>query len=369
MRVAYVCGGFQPRLDGVSAYVERLVESLRERIDPIVVTAHPADSLCGTQLLALQSEWHTDDLLHTAAALERLDVDLVHIQYAPVAFRWRRAVGLLPLLVRSPVVVTAHEFEAKTAPLLRRADAVITTNAEHAERIASAEAGLRDKLRLVPIGPNIVPTSDGPALVATRARVRWSVPGDAPLVVFFGFLHPVKGREYLLRAIVQVRARFPNVRLVLAGGWRSLALPGAEGDAYRERLHTLIHEYSLEETVVLTGFLSDAEVSGLLYAADVAALPFTYGLSFKSGALLAAFAHGCAVVGTQASVDGSLRSGEQLLAVPPRDADALADAILTLIQDGALRERLARAGPRAAAPFNWQAIAKRHEELYSRLCS
>jgi glycosyltransferase involved in cell wall biosynthesis len=292
----------------------------------------------------------------------------VHVQYAPVAFRWRRALRRLPSLIpRIPTVVTVHEFEREMLPLLTRANAVITTTAEHAASIEAVDPSTGRRLDLVPIGPNIQPLMGDRALLARTARARWGVAVDAPLVVFFGFLHPVKGLEYLLRAMVQVRERCPRVRLLLAGGWRSLALPDAEGDAYRDRLCALIDELHLGHVVRITGFLPEPDVSALLFAADAVALPFTFGLSFKSGTLIAALAHRCAVVGTQAPVDDPmLRSGEHVLAVPPRDTVALADAIVALLDDAALRERIAAAGAEAAAPFNWNAIAAKHLAVYNR---
>src|SRR5438067_1971465 len=48
-----------------------------------------------------------------------------------------------------------------------------------------------------------------------------------------GFLHPVKGLEYLIRAMDRVRQAYPGAQLALVGGWDSLALPGSEGEAYR----------------------------------------------------------------------------------------------------------------------------------------
>jgi glycosyltransferase involved in cell wall biosynthesis len=155
---------------------------------------------------------------------------------------------------------------------------------------------------------------------------------------------------------------------VLAGGWRSLALPGAEGDAYKDHLDALTRELGLERAIHVTGYLSKAEVSALLFAADVVALPFTYGLSFKSGALLAALSHVRPVVGTQPEhADPHLRQGEHFISVPPRDADSLAAAILALLEDRALQARIARAGAEAAGPFNWQTIANVHLDLYSQL--
>ena len=57
-----------------------------------------------------------------------------------------------------------------------------------------------------------------------------------------------------------------------------------------------------------------------------------------------------------------VRDGETALVVPPGDADALADALVTLLRDGGLRRQLAAAGPPWAAAFDTAACARRIDE-------
>src|SRR5690349_18127658 len=112
-------------------------------------------------------------------------------------------------------------------------------------------------VQLIPIGPNVDRAPGDPAERAAQARDRWHVPAGVPLIVFFGFLHPLKGLEYLIRAMPHVCGEHAGARLVLAGGWRSLALPGAEGDAYHGRLQSMILESNLGDVVTITGYLPE----------------------------------------------------------------------------------------------------------------
>jgi glycosyltransferase involved in cell wall biosynthesis len=371
--VALVCGGYQPRLDGVSDYVRRLVTAFGSRIEPILVSAGPVDADGCAPVIARRGDWRIGDILLTLRELRRHRVDLVHVQHAPVAFRWRRAPQLLPLVARAllgrvPVVVTAHEFEPDMLRLVSSADAAVVTTPELAQRIRQAAPGVAPRLHPIPIGPNVQPVPGDPARLAAEARRRWSVPPDAPLVVFFGFLHPVKGLEYLLRGMARVRSDCRSVCLIVAGGWRSLALPGNEGDEYRDRLLRIMRDCHLEDAVRLTGYLAEADGAGVLMAADVVTLPLTYGISLKSGSLLAALAHARAVVAMQpALADPRLRPGEHLVCVAPRQSEPLGAAILGLLEDPTRRRQVAEAGASAARPFNWRAIAESHLQLYARL--
>jgi glycosyltransferase involved in cell wall biosynthesis len=59
-----------------------------------------------------------------------------------------------------------------------------------------------------------------------------------------------------------------------------------------------------------------------------------------------------------------VRRGEQGLLVPPRDVDALADAIGTLLSDAAMRERMSESARRRAVQFGWDNITAKVEEYY-----
>ena len=61
--------------------------------------------------------------------------------------------------------------------------------------------------------------------------------------------------------------------------------------------------------------------------------------------------------------------GHDGLLVPPKDEDALAQAIQTLIQDPALRARLSEQGVRTADNFRWERVAGRVLEYYKELVS
>ena len=147
-------------------------------------------------------------------------------------------------------------------------------------------------------------------------------------------------------------------------------------------------ELGLDQRVTITGRCAEADVSAHLLAADIAALPFADGASFRRGSLLAALAHGLAVVtkpqtddqgrktneddqarrfGRSSSVLRPFVDGENMLLVPPGDAPALVAAIERLARDTRLREQLAAGGRALAAQFSWDAIAAQHEQLYERL--
>jgi len=364
VRVGLLCGRHLPEQDGVADYTARLAAALTAYgVEPVLVGGEGG---AGT---VVTDRWDLPGTLRAARALRRLDLDVVHVQWAPSAYGFRGGVGLLPLLLRgTPVVTTLHEYGWWSWParvperlwrllerrgwadregllLPTRSRAVLATNDAHARAQRTGRAPM-----VVPIGANVAVT----APLAERT---------AGLVVFFGFVHPVKGVRYLLEALALLREQGRELTLVVAGGFTSLALPQDEAQAFRAELEQLAHG----QPVRFTGHIDAAEVSVLLRAAELVVLPLTAGVTTRNGALLAALAHGAPVVATAPDdPDPALVDGSNVLLLPERrDGPALARLIARALDDPELREQLACGGQRLAADRSWDAVARRHLELYA----
>jgi glycosyltransferase involved in cell wall biosynthesis len=156
------------------------------------------------------------------------------------------------------------------------------------------------------------------------------LPHGAPVVVAVGALVGHKGHRHLVDAMAIVRHGLPDARLVIFG----------EGEL-RAPLEKQIRHLGLDKHVLLPGFRED--VLSLVKSADLfVTSSVTEGLG---SAVLDAMAMGLAVVGTRAGgIPEVVVEGETGLLVPPADADALAEAILSVLTDRARRDALGRAG-------------------------
>ena len=149
------------------------------------------------------------------------------------------------------------------------------------------------------------------------------------LVLFVGRLVEHKNLARLLQAFAQVVKQRPRTRLLLAGS-------GPLHDA----LAAQIGQLGLQDHALLLG--EQSEVPALMEAADLVVLPsLREGLS---NVVLEAMALGRAVLSTPVGgIPQAIDNGRHGVLVEPTDTDALARALLTLIDDPALRERLGRA--------------------------
>jgi len=156
------------------------------------------------------------------------------------------------------------------------------------------------------------------------------LPHQAPIVGNVAALVPHKGHRHLIEAAAIVTRKIPDARFVIAG----------EGEL-RAVLERQIKDHRLEKHVFLAGFRPD--ILSVHKAFDIFVMSsVTEGLGTS---LLDAMACGKPIVATRAGgMPEVVIDGQTGLLVPPRDHEAMADAIVILLRDDALRRRLGAAG-------------------------
>jgi glycosyltransferase involved in cell wall biosynthesis len=428
MRIALLSGEYPPQPGGVGDYTRRLGEALLARGHDVFVFTI-AD--CRFQILDLghpdlnpkskiqnpKSDWGWRCWRAVIAALEQTRPDVLHIQYQTGAYGMHPAINLLPwrlrrLPARPRVATTAHDLLLpylfpKAGParrwvtrrLLADSDAVVVTNEADLNEVQKLEMrdwNARANYQLpitnyqspifIPIGSNI-PVAPPPGYERGAWRAQMGVADDDLVIAYFGLISRTKGLHVLLDALQRLP---PGFRLLIVGG----AATQQQDRAYAAEIERQIDERGLRARVIVTGHCDEATVSAHLLAADMAALPFADGASFRRGSLLAVLAHGVptitttddrqptthdrqpttdnpikisAVSGQWSMVGGRLADGENALLVPPEDVGALAAALARLAGDVALREQLSAGGRALAAQFAWATIAERHEALYHEM--
>ena len=180
------------------------------------------------------------------------------------------------------------------------------------------------------------------------------LPHQAPLVGNVAALTPHKGQRHLVEAAALVVRQVPDARFIIAGGGE-----------LRESLERQIKEHRLEKHVMLTGFRPDA--LSLHKAFDIFVMSsITEGLGTS---LLDAMAAARPIVATSAGgIPEVVRDGVTGLLVPPRDHAAMAAAIVRLLNDPALRDRMGAAGrARVVEEFSADRMLKDTLAVYRRV--
>ena len=213
-------------------------------------------------------------------------------------------------------------------------------------RIASA-VGPEAAARMAQVPPGVDEKMFHPDSGGAEVRARLGL-SSRPVIVCVSRLVPRKGQDTLIRALPRVLAAEPDTVLLIVGD-----------GPYRSDLERLAGETGVATSVRFTGAVPWAELPAHYGAGDVYAMPCRTrrgGLDVEGLGIvyLEASATGLPVVaGDSGGAPDAVLEGETGYVVPGRDLDQLADRLVTLLQDPALRARLGERG-RAWVEQNWR---------------
>jgi glycosyltransferase involved in cell wall biosynthesis len=376
MRLLIALTYYRPHVSGVTIYAERLARGLarrgyavtvltsrfashlaaRERVDGVDIVRVPVWMKLSKGVIMPAFP------LYAAALVAQNDVVNVHMPQFEAAL-----LAGLGRLLRRRVVVTYHcdlqlpsgffnrLVQASLVPLNTAAAALahdIVINTEdygvHSRFLSRFAAKLR------PVLPPIEPGEPDPAITA-RLVQSWKLDGQI-CVGFAARFAAEKGVEYLLGALPRLLERHPGARIVFSGAYKDTV--GEE--AYRQRLAPMVERYSGRLTFL--DLLPAEEMASFFALCNVLAVPSlnsteSFGL-VQAEAMMA----GTPVVATDLpGIREAVRRTGMGLIIPPRDPEALANALIEVI---ARRDAYVRPREQVAACFDLERTLQEYEALF-----
>lgn len=204
-----------------------------------------------------------------------------------------------------------------------------------------------EKIQVIYDGIELPPQNYGDR---TQIRQTWNLPAEAFVMVTLGRIDPVKGLDYLIRALPQLH----QVYLMVIG----------EGPQ-KSRLQQLAIQHQVDDRIVWAGYQPDA--FQLLSACDLFVQPSLFeGLP---NSVLEAMAMQLPVVATHVGgIPEIIQSEKTGWLVPPKDTPALVTAIEHLQHNPTRRLELGRAGAaRVRKTFTVEKMVNQYEQMYQSL--
>jgi len=241
--------------------------------------------------------------------------------------------------------------------VLKSADLCIA-NSQNSRKLLTDEWGI-DESKTVVLHPGVDARWFTPAARSETARNRlgW---GDRPVLLTVGRLQRRKGQDQMIRALPLIRQQFPNVLYAVVGGGED-----------RTRLEQLVAALNLQENVRLHGELGDELLLDCYRQCDLFALPnreLDGDIEGFGMVLVEAQACGKPVIaGRSGGTSETMIPGKTGLVVPCETPEPLAEAVLHLLENDALREQMGADARRWAADhFEWETLAGSARELFHR---
>ena len=276
--------------------------------------------------------------------------------HAPCEFLW--VAMILPFLRRYPFVITEHDPSLHKGIALdqklyisfsrlltrRRADAIIV-HGYNLKNFLVTKGVSADKIHVIPHGE-----------FSFYSKWAHKEVKESKSILCFGSIRDYKGIEYLIEAAPQITAESPHARIIIAG----------EGNFSKYAALISLQEnegvFEIHNT-----FIPDEQVAELFQKSAVVVLPYINGS--QTGVVPIAYSFQKPVVVTNVgSIAETVEEGKTGFIVPPRDSKALAQALIKLLNDDELREKMGKNGHiKISAELSWDFIAQRTLEVYKEV--
>lgn len=353
------------RRSSTGRYVDRLVEHLQHLESPhrysVLVAPDDdwqpfAENFSRVEAPFAQFSFNPLQQIRFAALLYNLRADLVHfpMNQQPLLYFGRVITTTMDLTMlkftrpgRAPLPI----FWLKMAGyrLLfwysnRRSKAIITISNYVQKELAKKYSFTATKTTTTYCAsePPLTNKAQKPAQLSTRDE----------FLLYVGAAFPHKNLGVLVDALPLLEAR-PNIKLVLVG----------KKEYYYEQLERYIASKDYADRIIVTGFVSDAELKWLYEHTTAYVFPsLSEGFGLPS---LEAMVHGAPVVSSNASCLPEI-NGDAALYFNPTNLEDIALKIDRVIKDTELRKALIHKGYLQAKKYSWQRMAEQTLEVYER---
>lgn len=378
MKVAILIGHYYPYIGGAEIFAQRLAEYLVRRGNKVdVITGWWDKELVRSEVIngvnvyrirTLRLKHFSQITLFFPMFLRLLTLDRIEsydvfhsVGETMVAYTGAATKALR----KKPHIITIQGTTLATglgnSPvgfILRKLSRLSLKRASLVHAISRELASLAERCGAenVIVVPNGVDMAEFMPMEKGQAREKLDIPLDESVVVCVARLVPVKGVDYLIRAIPLLSQLNNRISLLVIGD-----------GPQRSDLEKLALELGLRDKVKFLGALPHEQIPLYLNVADVFVQSSLHeGLGI---ALIEAMSCGIPVIGTK--VDGIMdiiEDNQNGFLVPPRDSEAIAKAVKKIFADEDIRSRFIAKGLETVKDkFQWDDVLPKIEEVYHSL--
>lgn len=281
---------------------------------------------------------------------KRNSIDILILEvYSGLYFILADVVSKLGQFFGIPMVFVLHggnlpvfstRFQSWVGRVLGRADILVAPSSF----LANGLAGFRLSIRVI---PNILEIDKYPF----RHRRKIS-----PKLLWMRSFHEIYNPQMAVKVLASIKREYTEARLVMAGAEKGL----------EPEIEKLVEDLGLSESVRFPGFLDHNAKIREFSDADI--FINTNHIDNMPVSVVEASAMGLPVVATcVGGIPDMITAGENGLLVPDDDVKGMADAIVSLLENEELAERLSTNGRNFAELSSWEIVKRQWETLFDEI--
>jgi polysaccharide biosynthesis protein PslF len=367
---------FMPRKCGIATYTKDLTGAIN-LINPycradMFAMIKPEDKIDYPPEVRFEiNQYKIDSYIEAAKRINRSRVDVVILEHEFGLYGGEFGEYIINFLklLKKPLIITAHTIPDDASKgyglvlkeIIGFAEKVVVMMPSSLEKLIKEYHYPGEKIEIIPHGvPDI-------ALEPNDKYKKIKGLEDRFILGNINLLSEIKGLEYTLEALRDIRRRFPDVLYLIIGQTHPVVLKTA-GEKYRDFLKEKIRSYDLGKNVrFINKYLSLDELIDWLKVIDIYITPYLDPQQSASGALAYAVGAGKVCISTPYLYAKEVLANGRGLIVPFRNSKAIAGAVINIYRHPRKKSIMEKKTYEFGRLMTWYNIALQHLRLFDEV--
>ena len=375
INIIYI-SSYIPRKCGIATYTKDLTEAIN-RINPnckieIFALVKPEDKInYGPEVKFKINQYKIDSYIKAAGNIDKSNADIVVLEHEFGLYSGEYGKYIIKLieLVKKPLIVTAHTIPDDASKgyglvlknVIKFAEKVIVMMPQSMEKLVKEYNYPKDKIEIIPHGVPDIPLETNYKYKNKKGLE------DRLIVGNINLLSEVKGLEYTIEALKEIKSKFPNVLYLIIGQTHPVVLQ-KDGEKYRNFLKEKIKLYNLQENVkFINEYITLNELIEWLKVIDIYITPYLDPQQSASGALAYAIGAGKVCISTPYLYANDVLAEGRGIIVPFRNSHAIADAVIDIFKNPQKKSAMEKKTYKFGRLMTWDNVALQHLELFDEV--
>jgi len=367
---------YVPRKCGIATYTSDLTRAI-DLINPycesrIIALIRPEDKIDYPPEVKFKiNQYKIDSYIKAADYINKSKADIVVLEHEFGLYGGEFGEYIIKLieLIKKPLIITTHTIPDNSnegyglvlKDVIKFAHKVIVMMPESLQKLVKKYNYPKENIEIIPHGvPDISlePTAKYKKKKGLESRI---ILGNINL------LSDVKGLEYIIEALKEIKERFYNVLYLIIGQTHPVVLQ-TEGEKYRHFLREKIRQYNLQENVrFINRYMSLQELVVWLKIIDIYITPYLDPQQPASGALAYAIGAGKICISTPYLYAKEVLAEGRGIIVPFRNSQAIADAVIDICENPQKKLKIEMKTYKFGRLMTWYNVAMQHLQLFNEV--